>query len=58
MNMFIQQLLAFWNNEEGLTTVEYALAGGLISLSIVLAFTNLSSAIGASIQRVVELISQ
>jgi len=58
MNIFIQRLWAFWHNEEGLTSVEYAVAGGLISLAIVLAFTNLGSAIGASIQGLVDRISQ
>lgn len=31
-------LLKFWNDEEGLTVVEYAVAGGLITLGVVGAF--------------------
>jgi pilus assembly protein Flp/PilA len=40
-----KQLLAFLRDEEGLTTVEYAVAGGLISAVVVTAFTNLGQAV-------------
>ena len=35
----------FWNEEEGLTAVEYAVAGGVIVVGLVLAFTNLGNAV-------------
>jgi len=42
-------VLKFVNDEEGLTAVEYAVAGGLVSLGVVLAFTNLGVAISTTI---------
>ncbi len=35
--------------EAGLTTTEYAIAGALVSLAIVLAFSDLGTAIGKSL---------
>jgi pilus assembly protein Flp/PilA len=35
------KVLAFFKEEEGLTTVEYAIAGGLVGLAVVAAFTAL-----------------
>ena len=43
------KLLAFIREEEGLTTVEYAIAGGLIGVAIVAAFTDLGEAIADKI---------
>ena len=42
-------VLKFIKDEEGLTVVEYAVAGGLISLAVVLAFTALGTQVGAVI---------
>ncbi len=42
-------LIALWKNEEGLTTVEYAVAGALISLAVVAAFTGLGARVTAVI---------
>ncbi len=39
------KVLAFLRDEEGLTIVEYAVAAGLISGAVVLAFTNLGNVI-------------
>jgi pilus assembly protein Flp/PilA len=39
--MLKQMVLSFLRDEKGLTTVEYAVAGGLVSLAVVLAFTAL-----------------
>ena len=39
------KVLAFLRDEEGLTIVEYAVAAGLISGAVVLAFTNLGAVI-------------
>ena len=39
----------FLRDEEGLTTVEYAIAGTLIGLAVVAAFTQLGNAVGNAI---------
>lgn len=46
-------LLALWKEEEGLTTVEYAIAGGLVGAAVILAFTDLGSAVGRIINGIV-----
>lgn len=51
MNSFKNALIAMWKNEEGLTTVEYAVAGSLIALAVVTAFTNLGTQVGVVITR-------
>jgi pilus assembly protein Flp/PilA len=48
MNMR-KQLLAFLRDEEGLTMVEYAIAGSLVAGGCVAAFTGLGTAITAKI---------
>jgi pilus assembly protein Flp/PilA len=42
-------IVAFLKDEEGLTMVEYAIAGALVSIAAVTAFTNLGTAIVARI---------
>jgi pilus assembly protein Flp/PilA len=44
---------AFLRDEEGLTVVEYAIAGGLVSLLVITAFTNLGSAVARIINQIV-----
>ncbi len=44
-----KSMFAFFRDEAGLTMVEYAVAGGLITAAAVLAFTNLGAAIVAQI---------
>lgn len=44
-----QQILKFFRDEEGLTMVEYAVAGGLITAGAVAAFT----ALGGQVDRVI-----
>jgi pilus assembly protein Flp/PilA len=39
------QLKKFFCDEEGLTTVEYAIAGGLVGAAVVLAFVDLGTAV-------------
>jgi pilus assembly protein Flp/PilA len=39
-------IVNFLRDERGLTTVEYAVAGGLIALAVVVAFTNLGAHVG------------
>ena len=59
--MSIQTLKAlvkrFIKDEEGLTTVEYAIAGSLVGLAVVTAFTDLGSAVGAAIADLTAVIS-
>jgi pilus assembly protein Flp/PilA len=47
----------FIKDEDGLTMVEYAIAGSLVGLACVLAFTNLGNAIGAAIQRIIDVLT-
>jgi pilus assembly protein Flp/PilA len=49
MKGFMGAIKAFWKDEEGLTTVEYAVAGGLISATVVVAFTNLGTTVNGII---------
>ena len=44
-----QAVVDFVRDEEGLTVVEYAVAGGLISLAVVGAFTTLGGKVGTVI---------
>ena len=44
-----QQILKFLKEEEGLTMVEYAIAGALVAGGAALAFTNLGTAIATAI---------
>lgn len=46
-------LMALWKEEDGLTTVEYAIAGGLVGAAVILAFTDLGSAVGRIINGIV-----
>ena len=48
-----EKLLAFLRDEEGLTTVEYAIAGGLVGAAVIVAFTDLGTQVG----RVIGLIA-
>lgn len=40
-----KRIMRFFRDEEGLTIVEYAVAAGLISAAVVLAFTNLGQTV-------------
>ena len=50
MDKFTKVAKDFWNDEEGLTAVEYAVAGGLIATAVVTAFKTL----GVTVQGVIE----
>ncbi|MBN3562692.1 pilus assembly protein [Amphritea spongicola] len=43
MQIMTTQVKAFLKDEEGLTTVEYAIAGSLVGAAVVTAFTDLGS---------------
>lgn len=51
MNTIVNKLAKFVKDEEGLTTVEYAVAGTLVALAVVAAFTQLGNAVSNSIDR-------
>ncbi|UUM30083.1 Flp family type IVb pilin [Vibrio japonicus] len=53
MDKFTKVVKEFWNDEEGLTAVEYAVAGGLIAVGIATAFGDL----GDEVDRVIGLIT-
>ncbi|ENI4487579.1 Flp family type IVb pilin [Vibrio fluvialis] len=57
MNKFTKFVKDFWQDEEGLTAVEYAVAGSLIALAVVTAFTNLGSAVGNAINEMTDVIN-
>jgi len=42
----LDQFKQFMKEEEGLTTVEYAIAGSLVGLAVVTAFGDLGEAVG------------
>lgn len=50
MSKLKSALIALWQDEEGLTTVEYAIAGGLVGAAVILAFTDLGAAVGGVIE--------
>lgn len=49
MNSLKQAVMDFVREEEGLTVVEYAIAGGLVGLFVVQAFRTLGTAVGGEI---------
>lgn len=52
LQAFKQKVIAFLKDEEGLTTVEYAIAGGLIGLAVVGAFRTLGTTVGTEINAI------
>jgi pilus assembly protein Flp/PilA len=50
MQNFKQSLIEFWKDEEGLTTVEYAIAGSLVGATVVASFGLLGNAVEAVIK--------
>ena len=57
MRTFTCWMKAFLRDEEGLTTVEYAIAGTLIGLAVVTAFTQLGTTVGDAINTIEGVIS-
>ncbi|MEJ2762556.1 Flp family type IVb pilin [Photobacterium sp. MCCC 1A19761] len=52
-----QHVINFWKDEEGLTTVEYAIAGSLVGLGVVGAFTALGDKVDAAIDAITSKIA-
>jgi pilus assembly protein Flp/PilA len=48
-----EKMVAFWKDEQGLTMVEYAVAGGLVCAGAVLAF----QALGLNVERIINIIN-
>lgn len=57
MSKIKQALMDFIREEEGLTVVEYAIAGGLVSLGVVTAFTNLGTEVARIINGLYEALA-
>ena len=43
--VMVRHLIAVWKREEGLTTVEYAIAGGLVAAGVIVAFQDLGTGV-------------
>ncbi|GGK59321.1 Flp family type IVb pilin [Amphritea balenae] len=52
-----QQIKLFIQDEDGLTTVEYAIAGGLVGAAVILAFRNLGTAVNGEITGITNAIN-
>jgi pilus assembly protein Flp/PilA len=52
-----KSITAFFKDEEGLTMVEYAIAGALVAATAVTVFTNLGTAIVARINALVTAVN-
>jgi pilus assembly protein Flp/PilA len=51
------QLMNFLRNEQGLTTVEYAIAGGLVGAAVILSFEALGLSVARIIDNIVNLLA-
>jgi pilus assembly protein Flp/PilA len=56
MNTIVKKFASFIKEEDGLTTVEYAVAGTLVALAVVGAFTQLGTTVSSSINRIENII--
>jgi pilus assembly protein Flp/PilA len=50
------QLMSFLRDEQGLTTVEYAIAGGLVGAAVIFAFQALGIKVGGVITGITALL--
>ncbi len=57
MNRVKHMLVRLWKDEEGLTTVEYAIAGGLVGAAVIAAFMALGGEVGRIIDGIVSVLS-
>ena len=53
MRSLKQSVVAFLRDEKGLTVVEYAIAGGLVGLAVIVGFTNLGTNVANIINQIV-----
>ncbi|GHA17602.1 Flp family type IVb pilin [Oceanisphaera arctica] len=54
--MLCNELKRLWHDEQGLTTVEYAVAGALVAVSLVGAFVALGDGIGEGINAMCKVV--
>lgn len=54
---YIDILKSFLREEKGLTTVEYAIAGGLVGAAVITAFTQLGGAVNNQITEITTAIN-
>ena len=52
-----QHVMKFIREEDGLTTVEYAIAGGLVGAAVIAAFTLLGTTVGDVIGRIIDALT-
>jgi pilus assembly protein Flp/PilA len=52
-----EKIMKFLRDEDGLTTVEYAVAGALVAAAVVAAFTALGGEVGTTIDRLTGILS-
>ena len=57
MNKVKKGLINLWRADQGLTTVEYAIAGALVGLAVVTMFTNLGTAVAGVISNLVSAVN-
>ncbi len=57
MKSLRKALRALWREDEGLTMVEYAIAGGLVAAGCVLAFSTLGTDVAAAITQLAGYVS-
>ncbi|NIY91363.1 Flp family type IVb pilin [Vibrio diazotrophicus] len=57
MNKFIEQVKVFWKDEDGLSAVEYVVAGSLIVAGLATAFTSLGTKISEGVTKITNAIS-
>ncbi|WP_370279037.1 Flp family type IVb pilin [Pontibacterium sp.] len=52
-----EKLIAFLKEEEGLTTVEYAIAGSLVAATVIVAFQDLGTGVDNTISNLAECLN-
>lgn len=52
-----EKLMKFLRDEDGLTTVEYAVAGALVAAAVALAFTGLGTAVTGQINNLAGIVA-
>ena len=53
----MKTLMKFVRDEDGLTTVEYAVAGALVAAAVALAFQGLGGAVTANIENLTSIVT-
>ncbi len=58
VDVMAKKFMDFIKDEEGLTTVEYAIAGALVGLTVITAFTALGEEVGNVINAIVGVLKE